>query len=638
MKKNILLSLFCLFTLYSFAQSKKNRDSLHLVMVELLSTKKTFSTDTSLIKVYCELGSEYTALKNDSAIYYLNKSILVAERVNYAQGLLKANILMGRYYFMQFWPARSIEYWFKALIIAEGLNLPEQIKYLYGRIASCYMIIENYKEALTYFQKYTDLCKALGITEEYLMSLNSMGVLYFNKKDYINAMHYYNLCDSLNYMLQSPKAQTAALINKGKMQVELKNYDAALANFNKAINIEDEYHDRLAFVNNEIARVYLLKNKPQEALRYAKKAFANVVKTNAEMTGELAKTFSDIYEKLGMVDLAYKFYRDYAEIRLSEDSTKNSRLHRLVQLDYDNEKSMIRIANLSADLETKQANAKLMVGGLFSLLIVIAVIAIYSQSVANKNKLIEKQKTEIQKLNESLENKVTERTIELTKANQELIRKNQEISEALLKGQTMERERVASELHDSIAGTISALKWRFETLDRDKLSVKEQEVYDGILSNLHKAYVEVRLFSHNMLPTEFGEKGLIGALDRLFGDMNVSSSQTGFALDTAQLYTNVRQDVAFEIYTCCFETINNIMKHAKATKVLLSVKETANGDLEVIIEDNGEGFDTKLANRGKGLKNIASRVSRINGKQEVSSEKDKGSKLTITVPATFWEA
>ena len=68
------------------------------------------------------------------------------------------------------------------------------------------------------------------------------------------------------------------------------------------------------------------------------------------------------------------------------------------------------------------------------------------------------------------------------------------------------------------------------------------------------------------------------------------------------------------------------------------MKETANGDLEVIIEDNGEGFDTKLANRGKGLKNIASRVSRINGKQEISSEKDKGSKLTITVPATFWEA
>lgn len=637
MKKRILLSFFCLFTLHSFAQSKTSRDSLHLVMADLLSTKKTFSIDTSLINVYCELGAKYTILKNDSAIYYLKKALVAGEKTNHVRGLLKANVQMGRYYFMQFWPNRAIEYWFKALLIAEELKLPEDIKYLHGRVATCYMLIGNYKDALDYFQKYSDLCKKSGITEEYLMSLNNIGVLHFNNKNYTSAMHYYNLCDSLNYKLKSPKAQTAVLINKGKMHVELKKYDEALQGFNEAIKIEDEYDDRLAFVNNEIARVYLLKNKPDEALKYAKKAFANVIKANAEMTGEIAKTFSDIYEKLGMVGLAYKFYRDYAEIRLSEDSTKNSRLHKLVQVDYDNEKSIAKIANLNADLEKKQANANLMLVGLLALLILVIVIAIYSQYVANKNKVIEKQKTEIQKLNESLENKVAERTAELTTANQELTMKNQEISEALLKGQTMERERVASELHDSIAGTISALKWRFEALDRDKLSVKEQEIYDGILSNLQKAYAEVRLFSHNMLPTEFGEKGLVAALNRLLGDMSIISLQTRFELDTTQLHTNVRQEVAFEVYTCCFETINNIMKHAKATKVMLTLKETENHDLEVIIEDNGEGFDTKLANRGKGLKNIASRVSRINGKQEIISEKHKGSKLIISVPESFWE-
>jgi len=638
MKKTLLLTFFWLSTLYSFAQSKTNRDSLHLVLAKLLSTAKTPVNDTSLVRVYCELGVEYTKLKNDSAIYYLKKALIAAERVSYEQGLLKANVQMGRYYFMQFWPNRAIEYWFKALLIAEDLKLPEDIKYLHSRVATCYMLIGNYKDALDYFQKYSDLCKKSGITEEYLMSLNNIGVLHFNNKNYTSAMHYYNLCDSLNYKLKSPKAQTAVLINKGKMQAELKKYDEALEGFNEAIKIEDDYDDRLAFVNNEIARIYLLKNKPDEALKYAKRAFANVIKANAEMTGELAKTFSDIYEKLGQIGLAYKYYRDYAEIRLREDSTKDSRLHRLVQVDYDNGKSIAKIANLNADLEKKQANANLMLLGLLALLIVVVVITVYSQYVANKNKVIEKQKTEIQKLNESLENKVAERTAELTTANQELTRKNKEISEALLKGQTMERERVASELHDSIAGTISALKWRFETLDRDRLSLKEQEVYDGILNNLHKAYAEVRLFSHNMLPTEFGEKGLVGALNRFFLDMNIISLQTRFELDTTQLHKNVRQDVAFEIYTCCFETVNNIMKHAKATKVLLTVKETAKSDLEVIIEDNGGGFDTKLANKGRGLKNIANRVSRISGALEINSEKNKGSKLIITVPASFWEA
>lgn len=637
MKNLALLTLCWLLIIDAFAQPKKGVDSLHVALSGLSLQKPSFAKDTTLVRVYCDLAKEYIKLKKDSAIYYLQKALFVSKRGNYKQGLLNTYIQFGRAYAVQFLPAKAIEYWYKALALAEQLKASNETRYILSRLGGTYIIINDYAKALAFYNKYSDLCKANGSAEDYLLSLNNIGVLYFNKKEYGNALRYFNMCDSLNRTVKSAKAQTSALINIGKTEVELKNYDRALEKFKAAINIDDSYIDRTAFVSNEIAKVYLLQNKSSEALRYATSALDNVAETNAEMNGEVAKTLSEIYERLGRWNMAYKYYRQYSNMRLNEDSLKNTQLIRLVQLDYENQKSIERVTKLSLELKEKQASAKLQRLGLLSLLGLVIIIAVYSQSLSNKNKLIESQKADIQKLNSSLENKVEERTKELTIANKELKKKNNEIRAALLKGQTMERERVASELHDNIGGTLSALKWRFEALDRDNLLEKEQKVYDGILKNMHRAYGEIRLISHNMLPAEFEEQGLVGALGKFLSDLDATSSKTTFRLDTTQLHKAIRQEVALEIYICCFETVNNIIKHADATEVVISIEEKANGDLEVRIEDNGKGFSPEYVNNGKGLTNIANRVKKINAKLKIDSKVDKGAKVSIRVPELLWE-
>jgi signal transduction histidine kinase len=637
MKNYFLLALFCLCIIRIYAQTEKSIDSLRQV---LLTQNRSIVGDTTLVNLYCELGKEYTKNKSDSAIYYLQKALAISQVNTYNPGLLKTYMLLGRYYSVQFLPAKAIEFWFKSLAVAEQLNAPYEIRVLTNKIGEAYMSMKDYKKALAYFRKYSTMCKNSGNPEAYLLSLNSIGVLYFSKKDYSNALYYYNLCDSLNLTVNSPKAQTAALINIGKTQVELKNYGDALKRFKTAILIQDNYIDRIAFVGNEIAKVYLLKNNPEEALKYATLALKNVAKTNAQMNGELAKTLSEIHEKLNNYKLAHKYYKDYAKITLSEDSSKNTQLLRLVQLDYENEKSNERINLLNLDLKERQNNLTIMKVSIVSLLILIVIIAVYYQSLSVKNRLIETQKADIQRLNASLENKVAVRTEELTMANKELRRKNGEIRAALLKGQTMERERIASELHDNIGGTLSALKWRFEALDKDSLSEKEKKIYDGILKNMHKAYGEIRLISHNLLPAEFEEQGLIGALEKFLSDLNTTSSnlsKTRFSLDVSHLHKLIRQDVALELYICCFETINNIIKHAEATEVILVIREKENGNLEVSVQDDGNGFNGSLNKTGKGLKNIVGRLERIHAKLDITSTVEKGTRIVISVPESLWE-
>ncbi|RYU95553.1 tetratricopeptide repeat-containing sensor histidine kinase [Emticicia agri] len=637
MKNYLLPILFFLLVFDLSAQPQTRIDSLRL---KIATQSNSVIADTTLVDIYNELGKEFIRIKNDSAIYYLQNALLVSMKANYKRGLLKTYIQLGRYYSAQFLPAKSIEYFFKAYVIAEQLKAANELRILELNIAGAYLKMQDYAKALSHYERYSALAKTAESPETYLLSLNAIAGVYFDKKDYKNALRYYQMCDTLNKKVNSPKVQTAALINTGKIQVELKNYDDALKRFKKAITIEDHYHDRIAFVGNEIARVYLLQNNPKEALKYALLAHNNMALTNAEMNGEVAKTLSDVYEKLGNEKLSYQYYKDYTKIRLREDSSKNAQILRLVRLDYENGKSNEKIDALNLDIKERQNNVEIMTGGIIALLLLIIIIAVYYQALSNKNKLIEKQKKDIEQLNESLEQKVEERTAELTVANKELKRKNNEIKEALLKGQTMERERVASELHDNIAGTLSALKWRFEALDRDNLSEQEKNIYDGILKNMHKAYGEVRLISHNMLPAEFEEQGLIGALEKFLTDLNITSSnqsKTPFSLDTSQLHKIIRQDVALELYICCFEAINNIIKHANATRVLLTIKEQKNGDLQVSIEDNGSGFSNSLNHTGKGIRNIKNRVERINAKLAISSEAGKGSKIIILVPESLWE-
>ncbi|PLK43198.1 histidine kinase [Emticicia sp. TH156] len=636
MKKLLILTFFCLFWGFA-AQSKSRADSLRAVLAGLSVQKKSFTLDTSLINLYCQLGKEFTKVKDDSALYYLNKALVIAQRIDNKELLLKTYIQTATHYGIQFGHIKALEYWYKALALAEELKDNKRSIFILGRIAVSFSSMHDFKTSLEYYKKRAELSKAVNDQQEYVMSLMNIGNINFDMADYKTALKYYQLCEQLNKSVKSKKIESSAIINIAMTRVKFKQYEEALAGFKASLEVDEGYDDKIAFVNNEIAKVYLLLNKPKEALKYATIAQNNVKHVYAKMNMDVSRTLSEIYEKIGNDVLAYKYYKDYVNVRLSEDSTKNSQLMRLVQLDYETEKNNQKLAQLNLRVQERENRTRLMSIGLGALLVLILVALGYSRSLAQKNKLIEAQKAAIQKLNESLEVKVEERTRELTVANEGLKQKNKEIREALLKGQTMERERVASELHDNIGGTLTALKWRFEALDKDNLSEKEQVIYDGILKNMHRAYGEVRLISHNMLPAEFEEKGLVGALEKFIADLNTGAAKTNFRLNVSQLQKPIRQEVALEIYICCFEIINNVIKHANATEVELEIAEKQNGNLEVMILDNGKGFDPAVIGNGKGLKNIMNRAEKVNGSLIINSKLNVGSQFCISIPELFWE-
>lgn len=217
----------------------------------------------------------------------------------------------------------------------------------------------------------------------------------------------------------------------------------------------------------------------------------------------------------------------------------------------------------------------------------------------------------------------------LRKKNKELEKKNQEILLAQLKGQNLERKRMAVELHDNLNTKIAAIRWQLEAVS-PTVDEKSQKILDKTLELVNDVYGDVRLISHNLMPEKVESLGLIPALENLLTQLK-QNNKVNF-----QLVVNVGPDIDFAsltypIYNIIFEMINNILKHAEADNGWISISEE---DQKVLltVSDDGKGFDIDQMSNGYGIRNITSRLENIRGKWNIESAPGKGTKFFMEIP------
>lgn len=222
----------------------------------------------------------------------------------------------------------------------------------------------------------------------------------------------------------------------------------------------------------------------------------------------------------------------------------------------------------------------------------------------------------------------------LQKKNRQLQTKTREIQEALLKGQTIERKRVASELHDNVGSLLSAVRVSLLTLNSEKLPNQDQKVYGQLQQMVEDACREVRLISHNLLPEELEKFGLERALEKMVERLNFST-KIEFTLNTKGLKeVALDKNVSFHLYSICLELINNILKHAEATDGVITFRQNTD-TLELFVRDNGKGIEYSVSEaqlKGKGLTIIEERVEAMGGLIDISSNAGNGTLTHISIP------
>jgi signal transduction histidine kinase len=100
--------------------------------------------------------------------------------------------------------------------------------------------------------------------------------------------------------------------------------------------------------------------------------------------------------------------------------------------------------------------------------------------------------------------------------------------------------------------------------------------------------------------------------------------------------TSIPNKVENNLYRITQETLNNIIKHAKAKKVSITLSNDKGKFISLVVIDDGKGFDMKKNRKnrvgGNGLGNLQTRVRLLNGTIKIESELGKGTSITVKIP------
>ena len=213
--------------------------------------------------------------------------------------------------------------------------------------------------------------------------------------------------------------------------------------------------------------------------------------------------------------------------------------------------------------------------------------------------------------------------------NHRLRQKNRAISAAHLQGQTLERHRVAADLHDNLGTTLTSLQWTLSALDKRNLTPAEHGLYQTLTQRIDQAYNDVRLLAHNLMPIQLAQTGLGGALQTFVEQINHNNS-VHFVLMLPPDLPRFEARTEFEVYSICLELCTNILKHAHATEARIMLTISHN-QLHLTVSDNGMGL-TNETGEGRGLQNIRARAGGLGGTWQATSEPGQGVTHQITVP------
>ncbi|MGC1404601.1 MAG: ASKHA domain-containing protein [Thermodesulfobacteriota bacterium] len=188
-----------------------------------------------------------------------------------------------------------------------------------------------------------------------------------------------------------------------------------------------------------------------------------------------------------------------------------------------------------------------------------------------------------------------------------------------LTAQETERKRIAAELHDSIAASLAAIKFRIEkTLAEMEQGIVKTESLQGLVAMVQQTVGETRRIMADLRPAILDDLGLIAAMNWLCREYPKTYSHIVVDCEIGLSEEDLTDSLKTPIFRIAQEALNNIAKHSRAGRVCLSLRKE--GDkIELAIQDNGTGFDVDKVVKGFGLSTMRERAELSGGTFAIES-------------------
>lgn len=197
-----------------------------------------------------------------------------------------------------------------------------------------------------------------------------------------------------------------------------------------------------------------------------------------------------------------------------------------------------------------------------------------------------------------------------------------------------ERQKLARELHDSVSQALYGIALGARTartlLDRDPTQAAQP--MDYILSLAETGLAEMRALIFELRPESLWTEGLVAALGKLVNALG-ARYQLKVEIDAGD-EPDIPIEAKESLYRIAQEAMNNIAKHARATRVDVTLGSESDA-LNLIISDNGAGFDTTQNYPGHlGLHTMRERAEKVGGTFAIESALNSGTRIRVTIPLT----
>jgi signal transduction histidine kinase len=658
MKKLYALFFFLFFTAISSSQVILSLDDDTVYIDSIVKITKNTKSDSvkslnsfRLSKLFlmaqdAEKSKEYLDQANrlkvkfpflrDASVFYNAYSFIEkGDLEGFEKALLDANTKLKKYRNKEAYKLRAVilqnygimqqrrnnENAYMKLLVNEAIPIAkksgdyELISGLNKAVAIIFMNNEEREKAAEYLdqaQKYIESATKKSAT----LAESKMETYIINAENLVELKHFYDAKEILDKAYATLEKYPESNLNdsyfysEGLYYAKQNKHNEALVSFEKGIKSAENHNNaiavnRLKFAEYEV--LFKLKNygKAKSNLEYliAKTPFI-VDKKN------YYKELSKVYNATKEYPKAYYYSNKYNVIN---DSLNDAKLKsEIVELEAKYKKAesekkigLLQSENEKAVLQVNNNRLNMMLFAVLSFVLFLTVLFLWSWNNYQKKISFQKEVNHKQEL-EALENQ------------QKL-----SVSNALIEGEEIERKRIARDLHDGLGSMLSGLKIHLNLAEREN-----SENVSNINGMLNDSIKELRNISQNLMPESLMKLGLEHALR----DLCVSHSTAETTIEFQYLIkkTTLPQHIKIMIFRIIQELLNNALKYAKASKILVSCSQ--NKDVFFItVEDNGIGFNVEYAEKrdGMGLRNIKNRVAFLNGKLEIDSVLDKGTSTYI---------
>lgn len=642
MKKLLPGLLLLLVNNVGFGQATTHRDSL-------MSKVETFADDSIKVNLLYELASAYIKDDMDKSLQLCKQGEEISRKIDYRKGVLNyytkySTILNFRGDFNA-----ALKTNLEAMDYAGKYSDSTELARTMLNVGLGYRQLEDYETAVIYIEKAKDLMIKRNVHRYDANIFNLLQLLYHNMHQYrrgvtngLNAIRavgkdgdqevlrqsYNNLgrnylslkmYDSARYYLklaaiearknEDVVVQTVTSLNFALIALKQKKFDSVRRYVNDALVLSKKYGGREyeGLAKYGIAYDYLLKKEYGLSSLYADSALHLANEYNMQdLKQKVYALLSSLNYGRQDTHAGYDYFDQYEMLSdsLLNTSITNSTIRIEKKMELERKDAKIKLQEIQ--LEQKNLLNYFLGAGAVALLLILLL---------------------------SYRNYSARQKLQQAKIDELEIEKQLTATAAVLKGEEQERTRLAKDLHDGLGGMLSGIKFSLNRVKENLVMTPDNaDAFERSIDMLDSSIQEMRRVAHNMMPEMLLKYGLNTALKEFCMEID-RRDVTRVQYQSAGVNNTIQQTLTVTVYRIVQELVSNAIKHSGARNVLVQVHQLSEEKLLAItVEDDGNGFDTRLLNEsaGMGWRNIQSRVEFLNGRLDIQSS-GKGTSVMIEI-------